>query len=421
MKNNDFDKIFARKFDRLPGEPYREENWSELSHRLDAYDGRKRWVLPLLLPLLTLLAGGNIFWWYQWREAAQKNNFSGSHTTIVQSDTIFRSTVVYRYDTVYQAVTHVRWRFSGASNPFRAGEKTPSFFPAGDFAPKDLAALQNQQEDTSARSAGAVESAENTVKYPAALPGEKERTATEASSLSSQTANQPPTVENSENSAGNTIPLSIHTPEPVKKAGSPAFYPGRPRLGFNAGWANPSLPGKLSGTIMQIGFSTDAEVARNLRLGVAVHYDRTSLKSNNTVALNDKIRIPDPGQDFSLKYWETYRLPALSYVVQVSWSLPLRNKTWSPWIGVGAQAATFFPYSVEFEFENETNNIELHLPAQTNTYSRWQGVLMRAGADISLNRHIALGIEGFLLRRFDRKPAVSDNQTGFKTNLYYIF
>ncbi|MBK8426779.1 MAG: hypothetical protein IPL27_12775 [Lewinellaceae bacterium] len=37
MENKDFDKIFAHKFNQIPGEPYHEEGWSDLSGRMDAH------------------------------------------------------------------------------------------------------------------------------------------------------------------------------------------------------------------------------------------------------------------------------------------------------------------------------------------------------------------------------------------------
>lgn len=73
MQNNDFDNIFSHKFGQLPGEPYTEENWSELSRRMDIHDRRRGgWLLPALFFLLGLLAGGNVYWWYQWREATRQ-------------------------------------------------------------------------------------------------------------------------------------------------------------------------------------------------------------------------------------------------------------------------------------------------------------------------------------------------------------
>ena len=63
MQDNDFDKIFSHKFGQLPDTPYSEENWSELSRRIDAHESKQwRWVLPVLFFVLGSLVGGNVFW-----------------------------------------------------------------------------------------------------------------------------------------------------------------------------------------------------------------------------------------------------------------------------------------------------------------------------------------------------------------------
>lgn len=134
MQDNDFDKIFSHKFGQLPGEPYSEKIWSELSRRIDTHERRqRRWLLPPLLPLFGLLAGGNLFWWYQWREANGELKDSKSRTTIFQPDTIMRKTVVYHYDTIYQNVTLVQRQ--NAAMPAQFSSSTPfNSFSANNFS-----------------------------------------------------------------------------------------------------------------------------------------------------------------------------------------------------------------------------------------------------------------------------------------------
>ena len=431
MKDTDFDKIFAGKFARFAGKTYREEDWAELSHHLDAYGRRRRWMLPFMLPLFLLLAGGNVFWWYQWREATLHNKSSDNHTLIIQTDTIVRTTTVFRFDTIYQAVTHVFPYRAERSNQPPTTPENPVSFPA--YSRISTHSTTQQPRATDAQTtAGAIsdpaEINKNTVdktmnadaNQQAVVPlaGGQE----EPPGIADTASNSPHReISGAESKVidKDTVQLSP-TPEPVKKAGSPAFYVARPRLGILAGWGSPSLPGKLSGSILKVGLSADIEVARNFRLGMSVSFDPASIKSSETAALGDNTNIPDPGQDFTLKYWESSGLSAISYAMYLAYSLPA-GKTWSPRIGVGAQAATFFPYDVEFEFKNQFNNLELHLPVQSSTVTRWQGLLISVGLDAHLNRHITLGLEGYLLRRFDKKPTIMDNQVGLKTNLYYIF
>lgn len=130
MQDNDFDKIFSHKFGQLPGEPYSEENWSELSRRIDIHERRqRRWLLPVLLPLFGLLAGGNLFWWYQWRETNDELKDSKSRTTFFQTDTIMRKTVVYHYDTIYQNVTLVQRQNAAMPAQFPPAHLSTHFLP----------------------------------------------------------------------------------------------------------------------------------------------------------------------------------------------------------------------------------------------------------------------------------------------------
>lgn len=420
MKNSDFDKIFAGKLSRLPGEPYRKEGWSELSNSLDHHDRRRRWLLPVLLPLLLLLAGSNLFWYLQWRESVRDHKLSEGKTTIIRSDTIIHSTVVYRYDTVYQTITDIRQFRPGQLNSM----SIPASSPFENAQPNNLTARQIEP---------AVSTGITPETPPSALPGglfadtfSTNPPAGQATTPSGFVPDEsrPDIPEQPrpepENPQKDTLSLlSDNTPEPVKKAGSPAFYIGRPRLSLHAGWGMPSTLEESSGSTFKTGISADAEIARHVRLSLGLSYDITSLSSESASALDPAIPLPDLGQDFNLKHWEASS-PAFSYTLSLFYTLPV-DRIWSPWIGVGGQAATFLPYDVEFEFKNQVTDIELYRPGLSETSTRLQGALLRVGLDAQLNRHFSLGIEGFMLRRLGKKSIVTDNLLGLRTNLFYIF
>ncbi|GAB4492431.1 MAG: hypothetical protein OHK0019_14330 [Saprospiraceae bacterium] len=425
MQDNDFDKIFSHKFGQLPGEPYSEANWSELSRRLDERGRRQwRWLLPALFFLLGFLAAGNVFWWYQWREANDKMKDSKSQTTFFHTDTITRRTVIYRYDTIYQNVTLVQRQNASAFARLSPTSPSNSFAADNLYSKNTLTADANPFSPIPASiESPAVPIVQDSVKQQlangdAAAPAHTIVHKTHVDS--SEQAMLPPLTENV---ADDTIfdQLLKNQPTLTKKSQSPFLYFTRPRLGFSAVWGLPSIPHKISSSIGGGGIRADAEIARNFRLGGEIDFQQASLKADETTALeNSDIEIPEPGGDFQLKYWEIYFLPTFTYNLHLRYEIPLRGN-WTPWVGLGGQAATYLPFEVEYEFENANDNLELHIPAKSEASTRWQGMMLMLGAECRLKPRLFFGAESYLLRSFRKEPGLLDNQFGLKTSLFYKF
>jgi len=425
MQDNDFDKIFGHKFGQLPGEPYSEENWSEMSRRLDER-GRRRWgwLLSALFFLLVFMAAGNVFWWYQWREASEELNDSGSRTTFFHADTITRRTVIYRYDTIYQNVTLLQRQ--SAAMPARFPYLMPSNSSSDNhfFANNTPATNPNPSSPNLAFiESPATPTVQDSVKQQlangdAAAPGHV--IVHKITVDTSEQASLPPLAQNA---ATDTLfeQLLKNQPPPTKKNRSPFLYFARPQLGFSAVWGLPNIPHKTSGLIWGAGVRADVEIARNLRLGSEIAYQQASLKADETTALeNSDIEIPEPGGDFQLKYWEIYFLPTFTYNLHLRYEIPLRGN-WTPWIGLGGQAATYLPFEIEYEFENASNNLELYIPAKNKASTHWQGMMFMLGVECRLKPQLYFGAESYLLRSFSDEPGLLDNQFGLKTSLFYKF
>ena len=427
MENKDFDKIFAHKFNQIPGEPYHEEGWSDLSGRMDAH-GRRRWMLPVLLPLFALLTAGNVFWWYQWREAAQRDNQgSGNVTTLLQSDTIVQATVVYRYDTIYQNITLVRRYGIGETTTSKLATQTNTSDIASDtpaaqqqsaagIAPvtteKEASKTQVNQEEKNAQGADNKQDIAKT-------NTEQDHTA----------SHQPTSVDTASQITGTHVDSTLFAADsmaalqPVQqmipKLSTPFFTFGRPRLNISAGWGNPLLEHKRSGYLLGAGLGADMEIMRNIRLGADVHYWNGALEADETEELLG-VEIPNPGSDYKLKYWEAYQLPTVTYSFYLRYQIPLK-KAWTSWFGLGTQGVTYLPYNIEFDFENQNNELEIYLPGQAITVTHWHGVTGMAGIEKQIGLHFSLGAEAWLLRHIGKKPGILDNQIGLKTRLYYRF
>lgn len=433
MQDNDFDKIFSHKFDQLPGAPYREEGWSELSQRLDR-SRSNRWVLPLFLPLFGLLAGGNIFWWYQWKESTRAAITPGSEITVLQPDTIVRKTVIYQYDTIYRHTTVVRYetRLTALENN-STGESAASSASSGERPQpangrNEADNSQVVEYSTSKSPAGDQITASPTgavATVPEQIPSENTRPAHtivhKVAPDSSLLAAATPITEIP--SVSDTIfeDLLKKQPEPTKKSQPPLIYLARPRIGVSAFWARPHIEDQLSGSVLGAGIRGDVEIARNFRLGAEITFLQGSLKAEETEALEAvDVDIPQPGGDFRLKYWETYFLPAFSYALNLRYEIPVRGN-WKPWISTGIQACSSLPFEVEFEFENDNNSLELHVPARAEATTRMQGVTFAAGVECPLSEHFRFGLEAGMLRSFSEESGLLDRQTGLKTTLWYAF
>jgi|GEM_PF-1602949 len=430
MENKDFDKIFAYKFNQMPGEPYREEGWSDMSGRIDAYERRRwRWMFPVLLPLFGLLAAGNVFWWLQWREGAQRNNQgSGNVTTLLQSDTIVQTAVVYRYDTIYQNITLVRRYNIGETTTAKhvTQTKTSAFASSTPAAQQQSAAgiatakVENEATQTQI----------NLVEKNTQGIDNKQDIAKMNTEPGHAVSHQVTSVDTSSQITGTRVDSTLFAADsmaayiqPVQqmipKLSTPFFTIGRPRLNISAGWGNPLLDHKRSGYLLGAGLGADMELMRNVSLGADLHYWNGKIQADETEELLG-VEIPNPGSDYKLKYWEAYQLPTVTYSFYLRYQIPLK-KAWTPWIGMGTQGVTFLPFDIEFEFENQNNQLEIYLPGQTKAITHWHGMLAMAGIEKEIGPHFSFGAEAWLLRHIGKKPGILDNQLGLKTRLYYHF
>ena len=438
MENKDFNKIFAHKFKQVPGEPYDEANWSDLSRRLVAYERRKRrWVLPVLLSLLALLTAGNVFWWYQWSALTRNNRPEAARiSAVLQTDTIVHKTVVYRYDTIYQNITLLR-RYDQESGRIAKYPVPQEKQPGSLFSEQQpTSAMPGRQQVSPAnRTTTALETDEA---YTQKLPENN----TEQSTVNKQHTEEYP--EKPGQSVSHPAPLAdtssllrvsaLATTPPkadsvleeipakqqmIPKLSTPLFSIARPRLNVSAGWGNPLLEHKRSGYLLGVGMGADVEIMPNVRLGADVHYWNGALQADETEELLG-VEIPNPGNDYKLKYWETYELSTFSYALFLRYQIPIK-KNWKPWIGIGTQAATYLPYELEFDFENQNTELEIFIPSESVAVTHWHGLMAMAGFEGRISPHFSLGAEAYLLGHLAKKPGIIDNQIGLKTRLYYSF
>ncbi len=440
MENKDFDKIFAHKFKQIPGEPYHEQGWSDLSGRMDAYERRnRRWLFPVLLPLFGLLTAGNIFWWHQWRELERRHSQeAGSTTTMLKPDTIVRARVVYRYDTIYQNITLLRKYAAGGitinEQATATGNTNTGSISVKHSASGTTGTQQQPVAGSETASAQSNANTQNTNERPIKDLGQSienklltpENTTEPAHTVShrvplpdSLSQVTQPLIDPANAEADSTFEFLLQNPPVTEKVRKPLLMFARPRLNLSVGWGNPLLEHKHSGYLFGAGIGADVALASHIRLGADAYYWKGQLKADEIDELKG-VEIPNPGSDYKLKYWETYHLPVVTYEFHLRYLIPLK-KTWIPWLGVGTQAVTYLPYEIEFDFENQNNQVEYFIQSQAGVITHWHGIMAMLGIEGQISPHFSLGAEGYLLRHIGKKPGVLDNQVGLKTRLYYNF
>ncbi|MBL7782545.1 MAG: hypothetical protein JNM22_15065 [Saprospiraceae bacterium] len=426
MDNKDFDKIFAHKFGQIPGDPYQEQNWSELSGRMDVHERRrKRWVLFAVWPLFAMLATGNIFWWHQWKQAQQSNLVSATAHTVIQYDTLVHRTVIF--DTVYQQVTLMtRQDFSDPYMPISTTLSQKKQAPQ-----QTLDNAENLSKTTGTNTA-------NTDALVAHIPDKQPEAGTQKDKIAtseieapghtiSHRVPLPDSLLQQENTQANEKKpspdslfehLLLEKPL-VKKTRSSGLMLAHPRLSILAGWANPLLSHKRSGALFGTGLGADVQVAKQIRLGADVQYWRGKLRAEETDELTG-VEVPNPGADYILHYWETYKLPVVSYDLHLKYYFNSSGK-WAPWIGLGTQWNTTLPFDIEFDYENQSSHYEVFLPAQTHAITHWQGLTGLLGVEGTLSKHCLLEAGAFFLQKPGSNPGLLGKQFGLKTRLIYQF
>lgn len=423
MENKDFDKIFKNRFEQIPGEPYRESNWSGLSGRLDACESkRRRRMLFAIWPLFVLMAAGNVFWWHQWRQADNQLHTGGAPTqkTVVY-DTVFHRTVIY--DTVYQHTTHIIRNGIYTDQPWNSpkvveknGERPNAF--ENTSGPVKVSGKTPVQEVSNGMTVQ--ETFQPGLVHSTSTPLQTGHTTSHAVPLPDSLLQADTTLDNAKKP--DLIPLLEELqharPDIVRSRQSVATF-ASPRVNISAGWANPLLSHKRSGALFGIGLGGDVQVAKNLRLAADVQYWRGKMKAEETEELKG-VDIPQPGADYKLRYWETYRLPAISYDLQLRYYFQT-NSAWKPWIGLGAQWNTTLPFEIEFDYENQNSYYEVFIPGQTRAITSWQGLIGTVGLERSLNKHFSFSANAFLLQHPGRNAGLLGKQFGLRSRLFYRF
>jgi hypothetical protein len=433
MDDKDFDKIFQRKLNDVPGIPASEANWMALSGRLDAHDGRrKRGLVPFLWLLVGLLSALHLWSGYQVYRFGHTQAERTSNT-LTKRDTVIQTTVIYRYDTIYIQGAVSRFSTTPPNTVYSSFGRTTA-------APGANLSAHPHDKDSGVRQTTVMATA------PVITPDSTSTTARQAL-IAAETFAQPSAVANVQNNTSlapisasgaaneplaNALssrvaetdstreyePVPVAPLSPAKRLRRTLFK--RPQLGINVGRGTPVIPEMESGALWQTGLTGNVEVLPGLRLEAGVQYQQSRMKSEVATAINHLVTVPNPGSDYTLEYWETYRLPMLTYSAQLRYQLG----TWwrlMPYAGVGARVKTVLPFELEYEFEDGINQLELNEPGAERATTSWQGFTHLLGMEREMGKNYNFALEGIWLKNWGQPADIFSEQWSINARLMYRF
>lgn len=419
MDDKDFDNILRHKMGQAAGLPATENGWNALSQRLSEQDIKRwRWLLPFLLVLLLLLGAGNVFWWFQWA-ATTRYSHATTAAIVLRHDTIVHTTIVYQYDTVYR---YTKIQATESIKIFdkhtAAATKAPEFGLTS-TAPTAATLLPAIAPVNAPNLPGAATSATAQVEFndkTKTIPPADDGAAVSQTLAALDTLLDAPAYPK-KYAVPDTLARQPATPI-VKKSRAPVLYFTRTHIGLAGGWAVPSLSERHG--LWRIGALVNAEIARNFRLEGGVQYLSGEQGGDESGRLGAKIPIPQPGGTFRLHKWEIERYRAIIYSVQLHYQLPLWQKI-RPYIGIGMQAATVLPSTIEYEFRQQNNDPELALREAVPASMARAGTTLNLGVERQLTDRWIAGIEGYWLHDWNRSTYLPWRHIGLNVKIKHIF
>ncbi len=381
----DFFKQFRENMERRPKPDFEEKDWLRLQSRLAREEEKQSpaafawWWL--LLPLVLLLAGSNTFLYFELKKANQK-----APNLEWRRDTVFRTTVVYRTDTVH--ITRV----------VREWLRLPVIASARQNPNPDLW----MQKDTGSRHPGTLIATQKvtTAKHPPSGPDTSDfmpftgMASFKFRNDGSQSVLLPTCFPDSvvrKSVPGTTLPETAEVPPANrrKKTFRHHVYAMRPK-GVQAGVAGGRAYPVNEGAGRQSGFAAGAQVlvgfSPNLRLWLDAMYFNMRFEADRMDPAIGVPLIDVPFDDFTFVKAEVPR-PSLHYSAGMQY-LFRADKKFKPLIGLGYGAVSLLPYEVVYEFKNEMLGVDWVTDKRINRRSLQTGLLvLQAGMEHDFSRH----------------------------------
>ncbi len=446
-EKNFFDLLKEKMAALRPSARHRGEDWAALTARLDQalprqpQDRRRAWV-PLLLLLLALLAS-NALWWQESREnqIAMRRvevQLAGLQTTV---SLVKPASPVVRTDTVWRTVyiqMPNREQFE-APMPMQRSESVVNNNPSIDRenAPDAKKTVhQPLSNDYSAQQ-----------KNTEIDPGQRRSDAPD------ETVSQTGISDLGQDTTTRTIPLRmLELPElaflktstrrapfdpdvvliPELKPHKPirpfgplllnALKPKYVKVGATAGWLHPLSPALMH----QVGFEVGAQGAigfsRHWSLILEYTYGQLHYEASKPTAILGTPEFPTlPSPDHHFAHLDLKRQPLWQFGLGLRYTFSEWGKT-RPYVGLNWGTQTVLPYTVEYEVQHEPSGTIQPNMLTVDKTTRLRNILrLGAGLEVPLSRRFDLTIEGFYMRRWDKRSKDTLDPMGLRLGANWAF
>lgn len=418
---DDFYKNIKDNLENRPEPPFEESAWQNMERKLDKkpWSGAGLagwfWVLPFILGGLLL---SNIFFYKELNEANGKIN-----KLELIADTIYKTKVIYHYDTLYRERVETEYIFISNKQPQRVVYAPPTAFnhPFNSSlrsnwlnsvqSPTTFAQFKDLFEDESGIVADALT--------------ENNKLTQKVVELMASPYLQPHFLSLSpENKPEKLAYLDVQMDakirkRPLQKLAS-ELQPTGFQLGVQGGFTFPQHEQVVETGGFEAGIYGAMSFSDKIKMWAEVSYYKVEFKTNEIGKSLGIPEIPPPSDEFDF-IEASVNQPFYQYGLGLQYIL-YAKKNWSPYLGLGYTFSSMRSYEISYDFEHMSNDTELSIEEMVDRDDLIMNMfVINGGIEGNLSDRIGLQLEGYYRWNGDKKGLLITNLYGLRTKLIYNF
>jgi hypothetical protein len=432
--------------------------WTGLEARLKKRDLWRRGALALLAGLFLLgSVGSNVALWRQNYALSQKlSTFETSKinvgntvssTVLAQTDTIFKRTIIYKFDTIYRKTRVVEQPFSPLSvsrnsvreqilstdddklsNILREEKMGTPQYKSENLDKNSEISRTNEEKQAISTTLDSLNQKESNAKKP--ILGVAD---TIASNVITATK-MPDTKDSILKKVSSFDSLGIAQKEDKmetkmddktadkteKKHPKYAFKMLPIYVGAVLGLPIATQSSIIGQTGNQYGLKAEIVATERVRFFVEMLYTKNvETKSLDLAMLPADISPPKVEPGLTFKYWETYGVKSFNYIAGVQYQFG-KNETFHPYIAAAFNATSTLPFDIDFEYTNKLTGLEKSYTKNVTELEHLNRIYGAIGVHWNAFKNGQLGAETYFTTPLDDDKALTPTQLGFKFGLFYF-